>query len=71
MVAPCLLPESKFVVTIEIDSPRYWPIWLNLSKNKDLRERFWKDPTIYVKRKTGHLSYSEVRKIHTAFSEKF
>ncbi|CAJ0827221.1 63_t:CDS:10 [Entrophospora sp. SA101] len=28
-VAPCLLPESKFIKTIEINSPRYWPINLN------------------------------------------
>ncbi|KAG9285902.1 hypothetical protein G9A89_013327 [Geosiphon pyriformis] len=59
MVAPCLLPESKFLVRIEIESPRYWPIILDLRNNKRLSNRFWLNPTIFVKRKTGHLSYAE------------
>ncbi|CAB4461982.1 unnamed protein product [Rhizophagus irregularis] len=59
LVAPCLLPESKFIQKIEINSPRYWPIKLEFVKNSDMISEFWKDPTIYVKRKTGHLTYSE------------
>lgn len=61
LVAPCLLPESKFIQKIEINSPRYWPIKLEFVKNSDMISEFWKDPTIFVKRKTGHLTYSEVK----------
>ncbi|CAG8436254.1 8034_t:CDS:2 [Ambispora gerdemannii] len=59
MVAPCLLPEAKFVERIEIDTPRYWPISLDLRNNRTLANRFWQNPIIYVKRKMGHLSYLE------------
>ncbi|GBC06091.1 hypothetical protein RclHR1_06610014 [Rhizophagus clarus] len=59
LVAPCLLPESNFIQKIEINSPRYWPIKLEFVKNSDMISEFWKDPTIFVKRKTGHLTYSE------------
>ncbi|CAJ0745499.1 1491_t:CDS:10 [Entrophospora sp. SA101] len=58
-VAPCLLPESKFIKTIEINSPRYWPINLNFGKDIDFDKRFWRNPTIHLKRKTGHLTYQE------------
>ena len=61
LVAPCLLPESEFIQKIEIDSPRYWSIKLDFVKNSNMISEFWKDPTIYVKRKTGHLTYSEVK----------
>ncbi|CAG8831071.1 16219_t:CDS:2, partial [Cetraspora pellucida] len=33
IVAPCLLPESGFIQTIEIDNPRYWPMRLEFGKN--------------------------------------
>ncbi|KAF0515978.1 putative Anaphase-promoting complex subunit 1 [Gigaspora margarita] len=59
IVAPCLLPESNFIQTIEIDSPRYWPIRLEFGKNLEFDRKFWKDPTIYTKRKIGHLTYTE------------
>ncbi|CAG8511711.1 11496_t:CDS:2, partial [Dentiscutata heterogama] len=59
IVAPCLLPESNFIQTIEIDSPRYWPIKLEFGKNIEFDRKFWKDPTIYTKRKIGHLTYTE------------
>ncbi|CAG8479884.1 12760_t:CDS:2 [Funneliformis mosseae] len=58
LVAPCLLPESNFIQKIEIDSPRYWPIRLEFKKS-DVMLEFWKNPTVFVKRKTGHLTYSE------------
>ncbi|CAG8508489.1 9869_t:CDS:2 [Ambispora leptoticha] len=59
MVAPCLLPEARFVERIEIDTPRYWPISLDLRNNQTLANRFWQNPIIYAKRKMGHLSYLE------------
>ncbi|CAG8532055.1 7553_t:CDS:2, partial [Acaulospora morrowiae] len=58
-VAPCLLPESKFIQKIEIDSPRYWPMKLEFGKNAEFDQRFWKNSTLYVKRKIGHLTYAE------------
>lgn len=60
-VAPCILPESRIIQKIEIDSPRYWSIQLEFGKNAELDHRFLNDSTLYVKRKTGHLTYAEVR----------
>ncbi|CAG8838871.1 3361_t:CDS:2, partial [Racocetra persica] len=37
----------------------YWPMRLEFGKNLEFDRKFWKDPTIYTKRKIGHLTYTE------------
>ena len=59
LVAPTLIPELRLVDTIQIDSPRYWSFALHLSANPSHLDRFLRDGTLYVKRRTGHLSYSQ------------
>ena len=59
LVAPTLIPELRLIDTIQIDSPRYWSFSLHLSANSSHLTRFLHDGTLFVKRRTGHLSYSQ------------
>jgi anaphase-promoting complex subunit 1 len=59
LVAPTLIPELRRINTIQIDSPRYWSFALHLSTNQTQLRNFLVDSTLYVKRRTGHLSYSQ------------
>ncbi|KDE02819.1 hypothetical protein MVLG_06656 [Microbotryum lychnidis-dioicae p1A1 Lamole] len=72
LVAPTLIPELKLIQTIQVDTPRYWPFALNLTSPSSAhqREAFLADhTTLWVKRRTGHLSYAQdprgVRSIFT------
>ncbi|KAK9766803.1 Anaphase-promoting complex subunit 1 [Basidiobolus ranarum] len=59
MTTPCLLPDLKIVQSITINSPRYWPIVLDIAGNEFHAKSLSNNPTIFVKRKIGHLSYNE------------
>ena len=59
LVAPTLIPELRLIDTIQIDSPRYWSFALHLSTNPAHLSSFLRDATIFVKRRTGHLSYAQ------------
>ncbi|BGP35109.1 Anaphase-promoting complex subunit 1 [Rhodotorula toruloides] len=59
LVAPTLIPSISQIDAIQIDSPRYWAFALNLSSNPSHLDQFLHDSTLYVKRKTGHLSYAQ------------
>ncbi|KAL8291339.1 hypothetical protein RQP46_002317 [Phenoliferia psychrophenolica] len=59
LVAPTLIPEIRLIDTIQIDSPRYWSFALHLASNPEHLRSFLRDATIYVKRRTGHLSYAQ------------
>ncbi|KAK4701396.1 anaphase-promoting complex subunit 1, partial [Phenoliferia sp. Uapishka_3] len=59
LVAPTLIPEIQLIDTIQIDSPRYWSFALHLRSNPDHLASFLRDATIFVKRRTGHLSYAQ------------
>ncbi|ORY08304.1 hypothetical protein K493DRAFT_29218 [Basidiobolus meristosporus CBS 931.73] len=59
LTTPCLLPDLKIVHSITISSPRYWPIVLDIAGNEFHAKSLSNNPTIFVKRKIGHLSYNE------------
>lgn len=59
LVAPTLIPELRRIESIQVDSPRYWSFGLHLASNPTHRRAFLNDSTLYVKRRTGHLSYSQ------------
>ncbi|GAA5990620.1 hypothetical protein JCM11641_007058 [Rhodosporidiobolus odoratus] len=59
LVAPTIIPELRHIESISIDSPRYWAFYLRLSTNPHHFARFLASSTLYVKRRTGHLSYSQ------------
>lgn len=69
LVAPTLIPELHLVQTIQVDTPRYWNFALNLASNPTHLRSFLQNGTLFVKRKTGHLSYaSDPRGIRSIFT---
>jgi anaphase-promoting complex subunit 1 len=56
MVTPCLLPELRYVKSVCISSPRYWPRKLVFSQNS-LDDGASPNLQVYVKRKSGYLPY--------------
>lgn len=61
LVSPTLIPDIDKVVSIRVDTPRYWPFFLDLSAGKESRHRdsLLRNQTVYVKRRTAFLSYIE------------
>lgn len=56
-VAPCLLPRFDLISSIEVRSPRFWPLKLDLEANPVHRAMLRNRRVLYVKRKTGYLLY--------------
>lgn len=56
LISPTQLPSFDRLLTIEVDSPRYWPIRIDLSNPRDM-ENLIRTRTIYVKRKAGFIDY--------------
>lgn len=70
LVAPTLIPEIRLINTIQVDTPRYWGFSLHLASNPAHLASFLKEGTLYVKRRTGHLSYAQdTRGIKSIFTK--
>lgn len=59
LVTPCLLPDWNRIKSISINSPRYYPVVIDFA-DEDAHANLLSSRTIFVKRKTGHLSYQQV-----------
>ncbi|KAA1069674.1 Anaphase-promoting complex subunit 1 [Puccinia graminis f. sp. tritici] len=59
LTAPTLVPEMEVIQSVKVESPRYWPFVLDLATNSYHRNYFSKSLSLWVKRKVGHLSYSQ------------
>ncbi|GAA5827754.1 hypothetical protein JCM11251_007657 [Rhodosporidiobolus azoricus] len=59
LVAPTLIPDLRLIDSIQIDSPRYWSYSVRLAQNPQHLARFLRSSTLYIKRRTGHLSYAQ------------
>lgn len=59
LVAPTLIPDLDTIHSIQSDSPRYLPFSLPLGEDANARRDFMRSGVLYVKRRTGHLSYAE------------
>lgn len=59
LTAPTLMPSLASIVSIQADSPRYWPVILDFRRVKEHFRFFVRNQTIFVKRKAGHLSYAQ------------
>ncbi|KAK8854800.1 hypothetical protein IAR55_003539 [Kwoniella newhampshirensis] len=57
LISPTMISSFDKIVSIEVDSPRYWPITYDLSSPRD-KAALVKTRTIYVKRKAGFLNYN-------------
>ena len=58
-MAPCVLPDLETISTIEVTSNRYWPVKLDIEHNAAHRRLLSSAQIVYVKRKTGHISYAQ------------
>ncbi|TYJ53105.1 hypothetical protein B9479_006286 [Cryptococcus floricola] len=56
LISPTQLPSFDRLLTIEVDSPRYWPIKIDLSDPRDM-EALVRTRSIYVQRKAGFIDY--------------
>ncbi|TIC58872.1 hypothetical protein E3Q05_00553 [Wallemia mellicola] len=57
MIAPTLVPKYSRLLSLKIDSPRYWPLVIDFNDENSLRN-LKASQTFYVKKKAGYLSYA-------------
>lgn len=58
LLSPTLIPAIDNLVSIRVDTPRYWPFFLDTALPRN-REALIRAQTLYVKRRTAFLSYIE------------
>ncbi|KAF5357388.1 hypothetical protein D9758_005889 [Tetrapyrgos nigripes] len=59
LISPTLIPDLDRLVSIRVDTPRYWPFHLDITNVSSHRESLIRSQTLYVKRRTAFLSYTE------------
>ena len=59
LITPTLIPDMDKLASIRVDTPRYWPFYIDTEKIPRHRENLLKSQTLYVKRRTAFLSYIE------------
>ncbi|KAI8994045.1 hypothetical protein BD414DRAFT_513664 [Trametes punicea] len=59
MIAPTLVPEIDKILSIRIDTPRYWPFYLDVVNFPHHRQTLLNSQTLFVKRRTAFLTYME------------
>ncbi|KAI0315112.1 hypothetical protein OF83DRAFT_1133590 [Amylostereum chailletii] len=59
LISPTLIPDFDKLLSIRVDTPRYWPFYLDLANVPRHKEALLRNQTIYVKRRTAFLSYLE------------
>ncbi|KAK7027346.1 Anaphase-promoting complex subunit 1 [Paramarasmius palmivorus] len=59
LISPTLIPNLDRLVGIRVDTPRYWPFHLYTEGIPRHKECLLRSQTLYVKRRTAFLSYTE------------
>lgn len=59
LIAPTLIPGLDRLLSIKIDTPRYWPFLLDIANNTRHMGGLLQSQTLFVKRRTMFLSYME------------
>lgn len=59
LISPTLIPDLDKLISVRVDTPRYWPFHLDTEKISRHRESLLRSQTLYVKRRTAFLSYTE------------
>lgn len=59
LISPTLIPDMDKLMSIRVDTPRYWPFYLDTAAHPRHKEALLKSQTLYVKRRTAFLSYTE------------
>jgi anaphase-promoting complex subunit 1 len=59
LISPTLIPDLDKLMSIRVDTPRYWPFYLDTENLPRHKEGLLRSQTLYVKRRTAFLSYTE------------
>ena len=59
LISPTLIPDLDKLVSVRVDTPRYWPFYLDIANFPRHKQSLLKSQTLYVKRRTAFLSYME------------
>jgi anaphase-promoting complex subunit 1 len=59
LIAPTLIPDIDKIQSIRVDTPRYWPFYLDIANMARHKESLLRNQTLFVKRRTAFLSYTE------------
>ncbi|TCD69009.1 Anaphase-promoting complex subunit 1 [Steccherinum ochraceum] len=59
MISPTLIPDLDRLLSIRVDTPRYWPFYLDLVNIPRHKASLLRSQTLFVKRRTAFLSYME------------
>ncbi|EAU87599.1 anaphase promoting complex subunit 1 [Coprinopsis cinerea okayama7 len=59
LISPTLIPDINKLQSIRVDTPRYWPFYLDTAGLPRHRDALLRNQTLYVKRRTAFLSYTE------------
>lgn len=59
--SPSLVPDLSRLLTISVDSPRYWPFYIDFTSQQTPRfaRNILRNQTLWVKRRSGYLGYGE------------
>ena len=59
LLAPTLTPDFASIRSVRVDSPRYWPIYVDFQTSPQMKDAFIRNQTLWVKRRRGYLGYFE------------
>jgi anaphase-promoting complex subunit 1 len=59
LVMPTLVPDIDKIQSLRVDTPRYWPFYIDIVNLPHHKEALLKNQTLFVKRRTAFLSYME------------
>ncbi|KAI0769381.1 hypothetical protein BD413DRAFT_557879 [Trametes elegans] len=59
LIAPTLIPDIERILSIRVDTPRYWPFYLDVANFPRHRNALLRSQTLFVKRRTAFLTYME------------
>lgn len=59
LISPTLIPDLNSLSSIRVDTPRYWPFLLDIQNQLFHKLALLRSQTLYVKRRTAFLSYTE------------
>ncbi|KAJ6463351.1 hypothetical protein C8R45DRAFT_1220204 [Mycena sanguinolenta] len=59
LISPTLIPDLDRLAAIRVDTPRYWPFHFDTANIPRHKESLLRSQTLYVKRRTAFLSYTE------------
>jgi anaphase-promoting complex subunit 1 len=59
LLAPTLTHDFDAIRSLRVDSPRYWPFFVDYEQMPQYRDAFIRNQTLWVKRRRGYLGYYE------------